>query len=149
MLSLLGAGLGFFTSIVPDILGFFKQKQADKHELAMMDKMTERAVQESEAKLQMIDETMSGEEANTARNAEAKVAVKADKWVTNLSGTVRPVITYAFFIEIMVLTLAVFNGWIDKEQYQMVWNHEMQAVWAAVVSFWFGSRELRKRTGAV
>ena len=29
----------------------------------------------------------------------------------------------------------------------MVWNNEMQAVWAAVVSFWFGARELRKRSG--
>ena len=37
MFGLLGTLLGFGTSIIPEILGFFKQKQADSHELKMIE----------------------------------------------------------------------------------------------------------------
>ena len=33
MLALLGSALGFGTSIIPEILGYFKQKQANDQEL--------------------------------------------------------------------------------------------------------------------
>jgi len=41
MLSLLGSLLGFGTSIVPSIVGYFKQKQDNVQELAMLDKQIE------------------------------------------------------------------------------------------------------------
>tara|TARA_R110000751_G_scaffold100692_2_gene194661 strand:- start:457 stop:906 length:450 start_codon:yes stop_codon:yes gene_type:complete len=147
MLSLLGSLLGFGTSIIPDIMGFFKEKQANKHELSMMDKVTDREVKVQNVKLQMTEITADSGEANAARQTHAKVTVKSSQWVINLSASVRPVITYAFFVELIVLTVAVFNDWITQTEYTMVWNNEMQAVWAAVVSFWFGARELRKRSG--
>ena len=37
MITLLGSLLGFSTSIIPEILGFFKQGQANKQELAMLE----------------------------------------------------------------------------------------------------------------
>jgi hypothetical protein len=113
----------------------------------MMDKVTDREVKVQNVKLQMTEITADSGEANAARQTHAKVTVKSSQWVINLSASVRPVITYAFFVELIVLTVAVFNDWITQAEYTMVWNNEMQAVWAAVVSFWFGARELRKRSG--
>jgi len=147
MLSLLGSLLGFGTSFLPEVMGFFKQKQSNSHELAMMEKVTEREEKVQASKLQMVEVQGITDEAVSARKAEARVTTKAAQWAINLSATVRPIITYAFFIEFGVLTLAVFQDWITMEEYKMVWNNEMQAVWAAVVSFWFGARELRKRSG--
>ena len=67
MLSLLGSLLGFGTSIIPDIMGFFKEKQANKHELSMMDKVTDREVKVQNVKLQMTEITADSGEANAAR----------------------------------------------------------------------------------
>ena len=147
MLTLLGSLLGFGTSFLPEVMKFFSKGQDNKLELAMMDKTTERAVQVENVKLQMTDIRADSGEANAARKAEATVTVHASQWVVNLSASVRPIITYAFFVELVVLTIAVFANWITEDEYKMVWNNEMQAVWAAVVSFWFGARELRKRSG--
>ena len=55
MLSLLGTLLGFGTSIVPEILGYFKQRQANQQQLAMMEAKAKYATQLSELKLKEID----------------------------------------------------------------------------------------------
>ncbi|WP_417841601.1 hypothetical protein [Terasakiella sp.] len=62
-----------------------------------------------------------------------------------MAASVRPILSYLFFIEFFVLTLAVNAGWMSKEQYLLVWNNEMQAIFAAVVSFWFGHRTFGRR----
>jgi hypothetical protein len=147
MLSLAGSLLGFTTSFVPSLMDYFKKKQDDKQELAMTDRMTDRAVKVQNVKLQMTEVRSDSKEANTARESHAATVIHASQWVINLSSTVRPVITYCFFIELIILTVAVLTNNITQEEYSMIWNNEMQAVWAAVVSFWFGARELRKRSG--
>ena len=48
MISLIGALIGFGTSIVPEILGYFKQAQADKQELAMLEAKAKYAQQLSD-----------------------------------------------------------------------------------------------------
>ena len=52
MLTLLGSLLGFGTSIVPEILGYFKQNQANKQELKMLEAKSQYAAQLSTLKLQ-------------------------------------------------------------------------------------------------
>ena len=37
MISLLGTLLGFSTSIIPEVLGYFKQRQANEQELRMLE----------------------------------------------------------------------------------------------------------------
>ena len=55
MLSLLGTLLGFGTSIVPEILGYFKQSQVNKQELAMLEAKAKYAEQLSTLKIQELD----------------------------------------------------------------------------------------------
>jgi len=68
----------------------------------------------------------------------------SSKWVINLAGTVRPVITYCFFFEFVLLTLAVFNGWITIEQFDAVWSNEVQGIFAVIISHWFGNKLVSK-----
>ena len=112
MLSLIGSVLGFGTSFLPKILGFFEEKRDQAHELSMMDKQLEQQLQIGQQKL---------------------------------SAGVRPVITYCLFAEFAILTFSVNMGWIDMPQYKMIWNSEFQAIFAAVVSFWFGSRSFNRK----
>ena len=67
------------------------------------------------------------------------------QWVV-IAATVRPVLSYLFFVEFFALTLCVNMGWMTLEQYGRVWNDDAQAIFAAVVSFWFGSRAMARKS---
>jgi hypothetical protein len=145
MLSLIGSVLGFGTSFLPKILGFFEEKRDQAHELSMMDKQLEQQLQIGQQKLQMVNVDADIRETETLHKEHASITNKSSQWCVNLSSSVRPLITYALFVEFAALTLSVNMGWINMIQYQMIWNSEFQAIFAAVVSFWFGSRSFNRK----
>ena len=71
------------------------------------------------------------------------------KWVEALRASVRPIITYAFFFLFATLKTAVLFKLLDQgvgitDGLIAVWDGETQALFAAVMSFWFGQRVLAK-----
>ena len=145
MLSLLGSLMGFTTSFLPKIMDYFQDKQDKAHELRLMDKQLENQKVLGAQKLQMTHVEADIRESEALLKHDANLQNKASPWVVNLAASVRPVVTYLLFLEIFVLTFAVQFGFIDKEQYQLIWSSEMSAVWAGIVSFWFGSRTMARK----
>ena len=145
MLSILGSVLGFGTSFLPKVLGFFEEKRDQAHELKMMDKQLEQQLQLSVQKIQMVNIDADIRETEVLHKEHASITKKSSQWVINLSASVRPIITYCLFIEFAALTLSVNMDWIGMEQYTMIWNSEFQAIFAAVVSFWFGQRSFNRK----
>ena len=145
MLSLVGSILGFGTSFLPKVLGYFEEKRDQAHELQMMDKQLEQQLQIGKQKMQMMDIDADIRETEALHKEHASITRKSSQWCINLSASVRPIITYCLFIEFAVLTLSVNMDWITAQQYTMIWNEEFQAVWAAVVSFWFGQRSFNRK----
>ncbi len=146
MLSLIGSLLGFGTSFLPKVLGFFEEKRDQAHELAMMDKQLEQQIQIGNQKMQMMNIDADIRETETLHKEHATITAKASRWVINLSATVRPVMTYLLFVEFMALTYLLAVGWIDNDMYSLIWSNEIQAVWSAVVSFWFGQRSFNRKS---
>ncbi|EJF85548.1 hypothetical protein [Bartonella rattimassiliensis] len=71
------------------------------------------------------------------------------KWVEALRASVRPLITYAFFILFATVKTAALFKLLDQDVgitdgLIAVWDAETQALFAAVMSFWFGQRALAK-----
>ena len=58
MLSLVGSVLGFGTSFLPKVLGYFEEKRDQKHELQMMDKQLEQQLQIGKQKMQMMAQSL-------------------------------------------------------------------------------------------
>lgn len=145
MLSLVGSILGFGTSFLPKVLGYFEEKRDQAHELQMMDKQLEQQLQIGKQKMQMMDIDADIRETETLHKEHASITSKSSQWCVNLSASVRPIITYCLFIEFAILTLSVNMDWITTQQYMIIWNAEFQAVWAAVVSFWFGQRSFNRK----
>ena len=145
MLSLVGSILGFGTSFLPKVLGYFEEKRDQKHELEMMDKQLEQQLQIGNQKMQMMDIEADIRETETLHKEHAAITAKSSQWCVNLSASVRPLITYCLFIEFAILTLSVNMDWMTMEQYKMIWNAEFQAVYAAVISFWFGQRSFNRK----
>jgi len=147
MLTLLGSLLGFVTSAFPDMLGLFRDWQDRKHELAILDRQMEQMTLGHQQRLEEIEVQ--------ADIAESKALYQHDKpvgvaWVDSLRASVRPVITYAFFLLFAsvkgsaLYVLIAVEGLLLAEALPRIWDPETQALFAAVMSFWFGQRALSK-----
>ena len=116
MMSLLGSLLGFGTSFLPEVLNFFKAGQEHKQKLETMKMEAELMEKRSALKLQELDK--QADIAETKGIYEHDRSIDAGGFVNGLRGSVRPVITYAFFclfvateIVIMVKVLETGGDW--------------------------------------
>ena len=149
MLTLLGSLLGFISSTFPDLLKFWQDKQDRKHELQILDRQME---QMRLGHTQRLDEI-----AINADVSQSLALYKHDSqpsgvtWVDGLRASVRPMITYGFFIlfawvKLSAVVLLMNQGGLSiNEALVQIWDGETQALFAGILSFWFGSRSLAKR----
>lgn len=148
MLSLLGSLLGFAGSAVPAITDHFASKEDRKHELDKMRMMAELRKEGYDFDIKMY-ETM-GADKEHERLIQHDISInKGTGIISGLQKSVRPVITYAFFglfatIEITLLMNAIEMGTPFNEAIQLLWDAETKAIFAAIISFWFGSRAIEK-----
>ncbi len=144
MLSFFGSLLGFGTSFLPKILNYFEDKRDLRHELDLFKLQMELHERLGELKIREVNVDADIREAEAIQKSHTAITRKSSQWVVNLGSTVRPVITYCFFLEIAVLTGLVSFDYMTQEEFRLIWNDELQAVWAAVVSFWFGQRSFQR-----
>ena len=149
MITLLGSLLGFGTSIVPEILGFFKQGQANKQELAMLEAKAKYAQALSSMKLEELD--AKAEIVETEKLYEHDMALAArGGWIVSLQASVRPVITYLFMFTFLAVEGGIIYSLITTQgadwitALQAAWTEDVQAIFSAILSFWFGNRAMSK-----
>lgn len=157
MIALLSALLGFFTSAFPEGIKLFREGRDRTHELAIMrlqmeheerarQYQREAGIAEQAVRLQEIAVTE-----RQALNAGAGTAAGAMgiAWVDALSGSVRPMITYSFFLLYALVKAAQFQlllatGTGGAAALVALWSEEDMGLFAAVIAFWFGSRAVGK-----
>jgi hypothetical protein len=148
MLSLLGTLIGFGTSIVPEVLGYFKQRQANAQELSMLEAKAKYATTLSELKVQELD--IEAEIAETKGLYAHDQSLDSGTFVNALRGSVRPVLTYLFFIMFatvkgtLLYTAVTTDGVNFETAVLMIWDGETQAIFSAIIAFWFGNRAMSK-----
>ena len=147
MFSLIGTFFGFATSFMPKLLGFFEKKRDQAHELVLMDKQLEQQKVLGAQKLQMTHVDADIREGEAPLKHDAKLVKEASQWVKTLAASVRPVLAYLFFIEFFTLTFLMASDAITMELYKAIWNDPMQAIFASVVSFYYGSRTFNRMRG--
>lgn len=149
MLTLLGSLLGFISSAFPELLKIWQNKQGYAHELEILDRRIEQ--------LRLGYTQLLTELEVKASNDQYLGLLKHDgqpsgvTWVDGLRASVRPVITYAFFllfttVKISTLSILVIDkGMAIVVALPQIWDPETQALFAAVISFWFGQRATSNR----
>ena len=150
MMSLLGSVLGFGSSFLPEVLNFFKQNQTHKHEMERMKLETDLLEKKSALRLEELDKTAEIEEKKGLYEHDR--TIDAGGFVNALRGSVRPVITYAFFLmfvatELVIMLKVLESGDNWMEAVSLMWTPEVQGLFSAVMSFWFGSRAVSKYVG--
>jgi hypothetical protein len=124
---------------------YFQDRQDKAHELAVMDK--QMAVQERghEMRLEEINIEADIRETESLHRHDRKAGIA---WVDGLRGSVRPVVTYIMVLEfVFIKTAAMFlifgaDG-VTLDTLAVVWDEETRALFAAILSFWFGHRALK------
>lgn len=147
MISLLGSLLGFGTSFLPEVLNYFKAGQEHKQRLETMKVEAELMEKRSALKIQELDKEADIQE--TRSIYEHDRSIDAGGFVNALRGSVRPVITYAFFLmfvatEAVIMVKVMESGGDWKDAVGLMWTPETEGLFAAIVSFWFGNRAVSK-----
>ena len=149
MIALLGSALGFGTSFLPQVLGFFQKKQDHKN------RIEELKLQGELASLGVINDIQKLDK--QAEIAETKAlyeyANPRSGFAAGLSASVRPVITYAFFalflaVKAVILLKAMEAGNDWQDAVPLMFDSETQALFSAIIAFWFGQRSVNKFMGA-
>lgn len=160
MLSIVGAIIGFVARLSPDILKLFQDGADKKHELDLLDKQIELQKLTSQTELDRTMEQAIGAQqvaVQTSYQAELTANKELNPWVNAYAATVRPTVTYAFFILYCTVKLAQYHLSIHPE---LPWQHALTAsqaiigIWseddiglfAAVITFWFADRTQLVRT---
>jgi len=150
MMTLLGSLLGFGTSFLPEVLNFFKAGQEHKHNLERMQLEMDLMARRSELRIQELDKQAEIKETEGLYKHDS---IDAGGFVNALRGSVRPVITYAFFgLFVAIKTVAVMT--LMNEQgadlagaLNVIWDDNTAGLFAAIMSFWFGNRAVSKYYG--
>lgn len=138
MLTLLGSLLGFLGSAFPAVLKLFQDRRDKAHELELL-----RLQMEAQAKQggQRLEEIQIASASAEMQALYASMQPTNVRWVDALNGTVRPVIAYAFFAlyaAIKLSAIGTYGLYPDS-----IWTEEDAALFAGIVSFYFGQRALR------
>lgn len=136
MISLLGALIGFFGAAFPEFMKLWRSKAERAHEVEML-KLQMRA-QENTAMQRM--QEIGAYADITERTQLYRTYHTGIRWVDALNGTVRPVVAYGFF----GLYAAIKCSLYTDQLYWQVWTEEDQAIFAGIISFYFGQRAMNK-----
>ena len=147
MITLLGSLLGFGTSFLPEVLNYFKRGQEQKHELQRMKMEIELMAKRSEFKIQELDKEAEIKEAEGLYKHDS---VDAGGFINALRGSVRPVITYAFFGLFVTIKVTALISLMNLPEMQlnmalsMIWDDQTAGLFSAIMAFWFGNRAVSK-----
>lgn len=142
MIALLGSFIGLLGGALPDLLKLYRDAADRKHELTILQMQMQQQKQKGAQRLEEIHAQADIAESKALyRTYHTGIA-----WVDALNGTVRPVLAYAFFLLYAAVKTAQF---ISLDAYSAValmqlWNPEDQAIFASVISFYFGQRAMSK-----
>jgi hypothetical protein len=140
MIAILSAFMGFFSSFLPEILHFLKDKKDKEHELKLIEMQIKALKTGHSARLEEIQIKADNDESKYLyQYASTQTASNSNNnWFDFLATSVRPMITYIFFLLYVALKLAIFIKF--GASVDTIWSSEDQGIFCAVIGFWFGHR---------
>jgi hypothetical protein len=144
MVTVLASIVGFISSLIPDILRIIVEKQSHNRQLEIINQQI-RAAEVGAGKA--VGKITSASYAN-----ELKILYSTYKtgvtWVDSLNATVRPVLAYAFFCLYAFMKFKQYLILKNLEEtaifHEILWTVEDQAIFASIISFYFGQRSLSR-----
>ena len=148
MLALLSPFFGILGSLLPSVIRIFERKQEIKYEIELTKIKLDAA--ERQADLQFNIETVKANAIERQSVLDHDKSRDGGKFINALRASVRPVITYSFFLVFVAVKIAaawtmIANGQSMPEMIKAVWDPETGALFSTIIAFWFGSRVMEKQ----
>lgn len=145
--TLIGGLTGVVGAMAPTVIETWEKRETRAHELAMRKLEVEMAATGHEFKLQ--EKMVEADIAEINKLYEHDMSLKGGWFIDAVRASVRPTITYIFFavylfIKISFLYQAIGTGVPITTAVPALWTGEDQAIFAAVISFWFGHRAMAR-----
>jgi hypothetical protein len=161
MMTLISTFLSFLAGGLPKILQVFQDRQDKKHELAILQMQKERELelaargfqaqaQIEEIKTEQVQLQTQAEERVALYQHDMKIGEGASQWVINLRASVRPVVTYIFVLELVVLNVTgLFYAWQQGAPFAVamdsVFSDDEMLILSSIIAFWFGTQAFSKK----
>ena len=161
MMTLLSTFLSFLAGGLPKLLQVFQDRQDKRHELEILRLQKERELElaargfQSQERIEEIKtEQVAMETATQERVAlykhDAEIGKGASQWIVNLRASVRPVVTYIFVLELVVLNVtgvwyAYTTGIPFSVAMDNVFGEDEMLILSSIIAFWFGTQAFSKR----
>jgi hypothetical protein len=144
MITLLASLAGFISSIIPEFIKFFKDINDKKHELNIL---------QCQIEYTKAYQGKSLEEINISRDLMEQASLYStyrseNKFVEALNASVRPVLAYSFFLMYLSIKYLQYKALshsnaILVEYLDVIWNVDDQAIFAGIISFYYGQRTFK------
>jgi len=141
MLTFFGSLLGFLTSAFPEILRMVGDAADRKHELDILQMQME---QEKLGFQNHLEEIKINADADISKELY-KTYNSGIRWVDALNASVRPVLSYFFFL--LYAGIKVFQFHVLNMNLELLWTGDDQIIFASIISFYFGQRAILKLRG--
>jgi hypothetical protein len=161
MMTMISTFLSFLAGGLPKILQLFQDRQDKKHELAVLAMQKERELelaargyaaqaQIEEIKTEQIQIQAAAEERVALYQHDTEIGKGASQWMINLRASVRPVVTYIFVLELVIINVAgIWYAWNQGVPFAIamenVFSEEEMLILASIISFWFGTQAFSKK----
>lgn len=161
MMTMISTFLSFLVGGLPKIIQVFQDRQDKKHELAILQIQKERELemlakgyqaqaQVEEIKTEQIAIQAAAEERVALYQHDMKIGEGASRWVINLRASVRPVVTYIFVLELVVLNVTgLWYAWQQGAPFAVamdnVFSDDEMLILSSIIAFWFGTQAFGKK----
>jgi hypothetical protein len=148
MLALLSPLFGILGSLLPSIVRIFERKQEIKYEIELTKIKLDAA--ERQADLQFHIEEIKADSQSRQSALDHDKSLDGGKFINALRASIRPVITYTFFLLFVGVKVSAAYVMIDQgmsmpEMLNAVWDVETMSLFSTIIAFWFGSRVMEKQ----
>lgn len=148
MVTLVSTLIGFLGAMVPEAFSLLRERSDRRFEREMLEMQLR---QQAQASSERLEEVRSRSDVLEAR-ALYTTWKSGVEWVDALNGSVRPVLAYAFFLLYASTKLLQWQTladgaplpWQIQSLIQSLWGEEDQAIFAGIISFYFGQRAFQK-----
>lgn len=150
---ILASFVGFLGSFIPEIMKLVTDARDKRHEVEILKLQMKAQSQGHRERMAEID--MQADIAEVTALYNRPEPATGIRFMDGLRGSVRPVLTYAFFILYALVKFAQYSllvspvlPWQDASSAAQalvaIWTSEDMALFAGIISYWFGSRGIEK-----
>ncbi len=144
MVTLFASIAGFIGSLIPEILKLIKDCYDKKHQLNIID----LEIKNHEFKRSDSNKIITKQCELAQQNSLYSTYNSGIRWIDALNASVRPILAYSFFLMYAWVKYVQYRA-IDKlyilsEYLNILWSIDDQAIFAGIISFYFGQRTFNK-----